>query len=143
MCDGDGFMQSTLNRANRSSMITRSRFGYTETVERISEAVTGAGNTIFAKIDQAAAAKGVGMTLRPTTLLVFGNPKGGTPLMDAFPEFALELPLKVLIWDDNGTVNVAHADMAALAKRYGVSGKDQIVAAMDHALTAMAASVSS
>jgi uncharacterized protein (DUF302 family) len=114
-----------------------------ETVERISAAVTDAGNTIFVEIDQAAAAEGIGMTLRPTTLLVFGNPKGGTPLMDAFPEFALELPLKVVIWEDNGTVNVAHADVAALAKRYGVSGKDQIVAAMDHVLTALSAAVSS
>lgn len=122
-------------------MITRSRFGYAETVDRLSAAVTNAGNTLFARIDQAAAASSVGMTLRPTTLLVFGNPKGGTPLMDAFPAFALELPLKLLIWDDRGTVNVAHGDMAELAKRYGVSGKDQAIAAMDNALTTLAASV--
>ena len=64
-------------------MKVRSRCGYAETLAQLSSAITGAGNTIFATIDQAAAARSAGASLRPTTLIVFGNPKGGTPLMDA------------------------------------------------------------
>ncbi|HTU82461.1 MAG TPA: DUF302 domain-containing protein [Candidatus Acidoferrales bacterium] len=119
-----------------------SRYSYTETLERLSNAIRAGGNTIFATIDQSAAATGVGMTLRPTSLIVFGNPRGGTPLMDAFPEFALELPLKLLVWEDNGTTKVAHPRMSDLAARYGVTGKDQVISAMDRALEALAASVS-
>ncbi|MGA9419046.1 MAG: DUF302 domain-containing protein, partial [Candidatus Cybelea sp.] len=66
-------------------MTKGSRYSYSETLAKLTKAMTDAGNTIFATIDQAAAAAGVDMTLRPTALIVFGNPKGGTPLMDAFP----------------------------------------------------------
>jgi uncharacterized protein (DUF302 family) len=124
-------------------MVKRSRYSYGETVSRLSKAITDAGNTIFASIDQAAAARGAGLTLRPTALIVFGNPKGGTLLMQAFPVFALELPLKVLIWDDAGTVNVAYTSMSDLARRYAVTGKDDLIAAMDRALESLAATVAS
>ena len=66
-------------------MTKPSRYPYSETIERLSKAIIDGGNTIFATIDQAAAAQTVGLPLRPTTLIIFGNPKGGTPLMDAFP----------------------------------------------------------
>ncbi|MBV9101939.1 MAG: DUF302 domain-containing protein [Candidatus Eremiobacteraeota bacterium] len=80
------------------------------------------GNTVFAMIDQAEAAAKVGLTLRPTTLIVFGNPKGGTPLMEALPLIALELPLKMLVWEENGTVNVSYVPMSEIAARYGAKG---------------------
>jgi uncharacterized protein (DUF302 family) len=111
-----------------------SRFSYADTVAELTRALVASGNTIFATIDQAAAAVGVGMTLRPTTLIVFGNPKGGTPLMEAFPIVALELPLKLLGWDDNGIVSVAYVPMSTIAAQYSVKGMDARIEAMDRAL---------
>jgi uncharacterized protein (DUF302 family) len=118
-------------------MITQSRYGYTETVARLSRAILDGGNTIFATIDQSAAATSAGLNLRPTSLLVFGNPRGGTPLMQAFPLVALELPLKLLIWEESGSTSVAYVPMVEIATRYGVTGMDPRIAAMDGALESL------
>lgn len=118
-------------------MIKRSRFPYTETLTTLKETIVKRGNTIFASIDQAAAAESVGMTLRPTTLIVFGNPKGGTPLMDSFPLIALDLPLKLLVWEEGGTVDLAYVTMSEIAARYGVTGMDARIEAMDHAVDSL------
>src|SRR5580692_1761141 len=114
-----------------------SRYPYSETIERLSKAITDAGNTIFATIDQAAAAKSAGLSLRPTALIIFGNPRGGTPLMDAFPLVALELPLKLLVWEENGSVNVAYMPASEIAARYGIPEMDARVAAIDRAVDAL------
>jgi uncharacterized protein (DUF302 family) len=114
-----------------------SRYSHSETVGRLSTAIIDAGNTIFATIDQAAAAKTVGLPLRPTTLIIFGNPKGGTPVMDAVPLVALELPLKLLVWEEGGNVSVAYVAMSEIAARYGVAGMDERIAAMDRAVDAL------
>ena len=111
-----------------------SRYPYSETIERLSKAITDAGNTIFATIDQAAAAKSAGLSLRPTALIIFGNPTGGTPLMDAFPLVALELPLKLLVWKEGDDVYVASLAMSEIASRYGVAGMDERISAMDRAV---------
>jgi uncharacterized protein (DUF302 family) len=118
-------------------MTKRSRHSYPQTLEIFKKAIADAGNTIFASIDQAAAAASAGLSLRPTTLLVFGNPNGGTPLMDAFPLVALELPLKLLVWEDADGVSVAYEPMSEIAARYGVTGMDARVDAMDRALEAL------
>ena len=120
----------------------QSDYSYDETIARLSKAIIGAGNTVFATIDQAAAARAVGLSLRPTTLLVFGNPKGGTPLMDAFPLFALELPLKLVVWEEAGQVNVSAMQMAAVAEQYDLNARDVLVTAMDHALGSLLDSLS-
>ena len=122
-------------------MIKQSRYSYSDTIARLSKAMVDAGNTVFATIDQADAARSVGLTLRPTSLIIFGNPKAGTPLMDAFPPFALELPLKMLVWEEPGRVNVAYVQMSEIAQRYGVTGNDTLIAAMDHALDSLSAAV--
>ena len=70
-----------------------------ETAKRLVGALESAGMTVFARIDQQAAAAAVGLTMRPMTLLVFGNPRGGTPLMQAYPTLAIDLPLKALVWE--------------------------------------------
>jgi uncharacterized protein (DUF302 family) len=114
--------------------IKRSRLSYAQTLATLAESIVKSGNTIFASIDQAAAAQSAGTTLRPTTLLVFGNPKGGTPLMEAFPLVALELPLKLLVWEETGAVNVAYVPMSEIAARYGVTGMEARIEAMDRAL---------
>ncbi len=118
-------------------MTKQSRYSYPETLERLSKAITDGGNTIFATIDQAAAAKTVGLALRPTALVIFGNPKGGTPLMDAFPLVALELPLKLLVWQDDDGVKIAYVTMSEIAARYGATGMDERIAAMDRAIDAL------
>ncbi|MGB6987448.1 MAG: DUF302 domain-containing protein [Candidatus Aquilonibacter sp.] len=114
-----------------------SRYSYPETIARLSKAIADAGNRIFATIDQAAAATGVGLTLRPTTLIVFGNPKGGTGLMAAFPLTALDLPLKLLVWEEQGVVSVAYVPPEEIAARYNVTGMDELIANMSHALDAL------
>jgi uncharacterized protein (DUF302 family) len=119
----------------------RSRLTYAETVEALKAAIGKAGNTIFASIDQAAAAQSVGLTLRPTTLIVFGNPKGGTPLMDAFPLVALDLPLKLLVWEDGASVNVAYVPMSEITARYDVAGMDARIEAMDRGIDALVGTV--
>lgn len=78
----------------------RSAHDFSTTVAKLEQALTGAGMTIFARIDHQAAAAGVGMTMQPATVLVYGNPKGGTPMMQAAPRLALDLPLKVLVRQD-------------------------------------------
>ena len=122
-------------------MITRSRHSYSETIELLTKAMTAAGNTIFASIDQAAAAAAAGTRLRPTTLILFGNPKGGTPLMDAYPLVALDLPLKMLVWEDGGEVRTAYAAPSEIAARYGVTGMDARLESMDQAMAALASLV--
>jgi uncharacterized protein (DUF302 family) len=123
------------------TMTKRSRHSYSDTLAMLKLAMTAGGNTIFAVIDQAAAAAGVGMSLRPTALIIFGNPKGGTPLMDAFPLVGLELPLKLMVWQQNGDVNVAYVPMSEIAAKYGVTGMDARIEAMDHALASLTNSV--
>jgi uncharacterized protein (DUF302 family) len=102
-------------------MTVASAFGFSETLERLESALAASGNRIFARLDQAAAAADVGLTLRPTVLFLFGNPAAGTPLMNAAPAFALELPFRVLVWLDGDTVRVATAVLAQRAARYDAS----------------------
>ena len=76
--------------------------------------------TVFAVIDQAAAARAARLGLRDTTLVVFGNPSAGTPVMDAAPLAAPDLPLKVVIWDDVGQTKVSYYSPEVIAGRYGL-----------------------
>ena len=85
------------------------------TVARLTGLITAKGMRLFAVIDQAAEARQVGLTLRPTTLVIFGSPEAGTPVMAASPLAALDLPLKVLIWADEGQTKVSYYAPAALA----------------------------
>jgi uncharacterized protein (DUF302 family) len=124
-----------------AATIKTSRHAFAETVSMLAQAIAAKGNTIFATIDQAAAAKSVGLTLRRTTLIVFGNPKAGTGLMDAFPLLALDLPLKLLVWEEEDAVRVAYVSMSEIAKRYGVTDFAAQIDAMDHALGALTDSV--
>jgi uncharacterized protein (DUF302 family) len=78
---------------------------------------------VFAVIDQSAAAREVGQELRDTTLVIFGNPAAGTPVMAAVPLAALDLPLKVLIWADGDQTKVTYVSPAALVERYNLDEK--------------------
>jgi uncharacterized protein (DUF302 family) len=92
-----------------------------ETVSRLTDLLSAKGMKVFAVIDQRAEAEAVGLELRPTTLVIFGSPAGGTPVMVASPLSALDLPLKVLVWADGEQVNVSYYSPAALAARHNLS----------------------
>jgi len=89
-----------------------------ETADRLQSLLLAKGMKIFARIDQAAEAASVGMTLRPTILLLFGNPKGGTPLMEQFPSLAIDLPLKALIWESTDKVYLSFVSPEYLQRRH-------------------------
>jgi uncharacterized protein (DUF302 family) len=93
-----------------------------ETVARLVEMVEARGMKVFAAIDQAAEARGAGLELRPTTLVLFGNPAAGTRVMEAVPLVALDLPLKVLVWADGQQTMVSYLAPDALGRRYDLSG---------------------
>jgi uncharacterized protein (DUF302 family) len=90
----------------RLQMKILSKFSFTDTLTNLKGALVGHGFTIFALIDHQAAARSVGLEMPPTTVLTYGNPKGGTPLMIAAPDFALELPLRVLVREEAGKTYV-------------------------------------
>ena len=92
-----------------------------DTVTRFTSILGVKGVRVFDVIDQAAAAREVGQELRDTTLVIFGSPAPGTPVMVAAPLAALDLPLKVLIWDDAGQTKVTYVAPAELAARYQLS----------------------
>ncbi len=91
-----------------------------DTMSRLEAKVKERGLMVFARIDHAAGAMKVGKTLRPTELLIFGNPQGGTPLMECAQTAGIDLPLKALVWqDDAAQVWVGYNDPAFLAQRHG------------------------
>ena len=118
-----------------------SSFGTEETISRLEVAVKARGMTVFAHIDHAAGATAVGMSLRPTALLIFGNAKGGTPLMQSVQTIGIDLPLKALVWQDAaGATWLSYNDPDWLVKRHGLGPEvDAAVHAMSGALAAVAA----
>jgi uncharacterized protein (DUF302 family) len=92
-----------------------------DTVARLEELLSAKNVKLFSVIDQRAAAREAGLDLRDTMLVIFGNPAAGTPVMDAAPLAALDLPLKVLIWDDAGDTKVSYYAPATLAARHHLS----------------------
>ncbi len=108
-----------------------------ETMDRLEAAVKAKGMTVFARIDHAAGAKFVGLDLRPTALLIFGNPRGGTPPMQTAQTLGIDLPLKALVWQDEaGLTWISANDPAWLAERHG-AGAAPAIAAMTAALNAV------
>ena len=95
-----------------------SSLSVTDTTAKLTGLMGAKGVKVFDVIDQAAEAHQAGLTLRDTVLVIFGNPAAGTPVMAASPLSALDLPLKVLIWDDNGQTKVSYYGPAVLAARH-------------------------
>ena len=105
--------------AAEADVVTKlSRESVAATVARLTDMITARRMRLFAVIDQSAEARQVGLTLRETTLVMFGSPKAGTPVMVASPLSALDLPLKVLIWADGDQTKVSYYPPAALAARH-------------------------
>ena len=108
--------------SDESGIVTKiSPRSVADTVTRFTDLLGARGVKVFAVIDQTAAAREAGLQLRDTTLVIFGSPAAGTPVMDAAPLAALDLPLKVLVWDDGGRTKVTYYAPAELAARYQLS----------------------
>ena len=100
----------------------KSTYDAKETMNRFEDMAKQRGLTVFARIDHAAGAAKVGKTLRPTEVLIFGNPQGGTPLMECAQSVGIDLPLKALVWEDEARqVWIGYNDTAYLAKRHGIT----------------------
>lgn len=100
---------------------TSSRYGVDETMQRLQTTFAEKGMQVFAVIDHSGEAEKVGLKMRPTKVIIFGSPKGGTPLMVAAPSLAIDLPLKVLVAQAaDGKVSVTYNDPEYLQKRHGV-----------------------
>lgn len=127
--------------AGDNGIITKpSKYSVADTIGRLEKMVRAKGFTIFAMIDHAAAAKRDGLTMPPAQLLIFGNPKGGTPLMLAAPTSAIDLPLKALAWQDAaGKVWLSYNTAEYLKERHDIGGKDEAIKHLDGALDAMTA----
>ena len=116
-----------------------SMYSVEETADRLAETLEAKGIKIVARIDHAAGAKSVGLDMPATEVMMFGNPKLGTPLMLANPEIGIDLPMKMLIWQGaDGKVRLGYIEPASLMTRYGIAGKDEVFKTMAGALAAFA-----
>jgi uncharacterized protein (DUF302 family) len=116
----------------------RSRFSPKETMDRLEAEVRAKGMTVFARIDHAAGAAEVGLTLPPTELIIFGNARGGTPLMQSAQTVGIDLPLKALVWEDTaGTTWLSYNEPGWIVQRHSVANAEQVVSKMAAALSAI------
>jgi len=108
--------------ANTKGLIhLASKHSVDETLQRLEDLLRQKGVALFARIDHSGEAAKVGLEMRPTKLLIFGSPKAGTPLMQAAPTVAIDLPLKALVWQDaDGKVWLTYNDPAYLQQRHGI-----------------------
>ncbi len=98
-----------------------SRYSVPETLDRVESLLQSKGLTVFCRVDHSGEAEKVGLKMRPTQLLIFGSPKGGTPLMVAAPTLAIDLPLKALAWEDaDGKVWLSYNSPDYLQRRHGI-----------------------
>jgi uncharacterized protein (DUF302 family) len=107
-------------------------------MDRLQAEIRARGMTVFARIDHAAGAAEVGLTLPPTELIIFGNARGGTPLIQAAQTVGIDLPLKALVWEDaSGKTWLSYNEPGWIAQRHSVANAEQVVSKMAAALSAM------
>jgi uncharacterized protein (DUF302 family) len=126
-------------KKNDDSVLTLpSAHTHAETVKRFKALLADKGIRLFAEIDHAAEAKQVGQALRPTLVLIFGNPKAGTPLMQSKQTIGLDLPLRVLVWEDDRTkVWLTYSAVANLTTRHQVADRDEVAKTLDAVLSGL------
>ena len=116
----------------------QSKFDPKETMDRLETEIRACGMTVFARIDHAAGAAEVGLTLRPTELIIFGNARGGTPLMQSVQTVGIDLPLKALVWEDaGGKTWLSYNEPGWIVQRHGVANAGPVVSNMAAALSAI------
>jgi len=125
---------------NNGVVSIRSHHTLAQTVQRMEDLLAAKGVKLFAVIDHSGEAEKAGLQMQPCKLMIFGNPKAGTPLMIAAPSVALDLPLKLLVWEDAGhTVWITYNDSAYLQRRHGLATEMAATIAVVDALAAKAA----
>src|SRR5882757_9137836 len=106
----------------------QSSFGPKETMDRLEAEIRAQGMTVFARIDHAAGAAEAGLTLAPTELIIFGNARGGTPLMQSMQTVGIDLPLKALVWEDvSGTTWLSYNEPSWIAQRHCIRNAEPVV----------------
>jgi uncharacterized protein (DUF302 family) len=116
-----------------------STFGPKETMDRLEAEIHQKGMNVFARIDHAAGAANVGLALAPTELIIFGNPRGGTPLMQSVQTVGIDLPLKALVWQDAANKTwLSYNEPGWIAQRHGVAGAESTIDKMADLLSAIA-----
>jgi uncharacterized protein (DUF302 family) len=130
---------STLNETRIEGLTTiASNFGPRETMDRLETEVRTKGMEVFARIDHAAGAAEVGLNLRPTELIIFGNARGGTPLMQSAQTVGIDLPLKAVVWEDvAGKTWISYNEPKWIARRHGVANAEQFVVKLTDLLRAI------
>ena len=125
-----------MNTINQKGLINiASSHDCARTADRLDDAVRAGGMNVVARVDHAKAAAEVGMELRPTILLIFGNPRAGTPLMQQNQSAAIDFPQKALVWEDeNGKVWISYNDPGYLANRHGIEDVDVLINKMRETL---------
>jgi uncharacterized protein (DUF302 family) len=117
----------------------KSSHGPRDTMNRLEAAVKARGMNVFARIDHSAGAAAAGLSLNPTELLIFGNARGGTPLMQTAQTIGIDLPLKAVVWQDaSGSTWLSYNDPAWLAQRHGLSWTEAPIGNLTGALDAVA-----
>ncbi|MGM0628625.1 MAG: DUF302 domain-containing protein [Candidatus Fermentibacterota bacterium] len=125
--------------AENGLVTVQSNFSVRETGNRLERQLEEKGMTVFARIDHAAGADSAGLALRPTELFIFGNPNVGTPLMQCSQSMAIDLPQKMLIWqDESGAVWLSYNDPHYLAERHELQSCDESIAIVAEALAGFA-----
>lgn len=136
-----GLLVGMIHPGHAQSQLTtvESKYSVKETADRLAKAVEGKGLKVIARVDHAAGAKSAGLEMPAAEVVMFGNPKLGTPLMLANPEIGIDLPMKMLIWQGaDGTVRVGYAEPGDLMARYAIAGKEDLFKTMTGALAAFA-----
>lgn len=132
-----------LGHASDDALVVKSsRSSVFETVEKLTAAIEQAGAKVFATVDHAAGAKTVGSNLEPTVLVIFGNPRIGTPIIEADRRAGLDLPVRVLIWEEDGATRIGYENPQSLKARFGIEGAEESFAAMSDALEKLTAAAS-
>jgi uncharacterized protein (DUF302 family) len=105
----------------------QSSFGPKETMDRLVAEISAKGMSVFSRIDHAAGAAEVGLTLRPTELIIFGNARAGTPLMQSEQTIGIDLPLRALVWEDaSGKTWLSYNEPSWITRRHGVRNAEQV-----------------
>ena len=116
----------------------RSRFGPKETMDRLEAEIRARGMKVFARIDHATGATRAGFELRPTELIIFGNARGGTSLMQSAQTVGIDLPLKALVWEDaSGKTWLSYNEASWIVQRHSVANAEQVVSKMAATLSAI------
>ena len=137
-----GLLFGACTPANRPTpnpvlIVKTSPYSVNQTMDRLQAAVMASGAHVFARVDHGAAAKTAGLRLPPEAVLIFGNPKLGTPLMQQNSRFGLDLPLKVLVWQEDDATKLAYTAPASLGARYGVDPSHPVLVKMGKVLDAV------